>query len=69
MGHRAHKGWNQKGEEKTLKCLIIFYLRERKSLVIIVAVGWGPPLAEYEVFVNTRFIMGMVDSVACDRHC
>jgi len=43
MGHRAHRGWNQRGEEKTSKYLIIFYLRKRKSLVIIVAAGWRPP--------------------------
>ena len=35
MGHHAHRGWNQRGEEKTSKCLIIFYLKEQKSLVII----------------------------------
>ena len=69
MGHRAHRGWIQRGEEKTSKCLISFYLRERKSWIIIAVGWWGPPSAEYEVLVNTRFIVGTVDFVACNRHC
>ena len=51
-----HTEWNQRGEEKSSKCLIVFYLKERKSLVII-AVGWWRPLfsrirglCEYEVY-------------------
>ena len=52
-GHHAHRGWNQRGEEKTSKCLIAFYLREQKSLVII-AVGWWKPLVGFTT-VNPSF--------------
>ena len=46
-----------------------FYLREQKSLIIIAVRWWGLPLAEYEVLVNTNFIVGIADFVACDQHC
>src|SRR6187399_1031784 len=65
MGHRAHRGWIQRGEEKTSKCLIIFYLRERKSLIIIAVEWWRPlfsrirGLCEYEVYSGYGGLCGL----------
>jgi len=69
-GHHAHRGWNQRGEEKASKCLIIFYLREQKSLVIIAVVWWRPLFSrirgfcEYEVYNGSWLAIGTASASA-----
>ena len=65
-----HTEWDQRGEEKTSKCLIIFYLRERKSLIII-AVEWWRLLfsrirgrCEYEVYSGSWLVIGTASASA-----
>ena len=70
MGHHAHRGWNQRGEEKTSKCLIVFYLKERKSLVIIAIRWWRPlfsqirGLCKYEVYSKSWLAIGTASALA-----